>query len=87
MLFYISAEKGPNWRSNLVFCHGIFVLDPDPDLYLSIRIWFRIQLLLYKSGSASLILINIFIWPPKTCEGLKNRMKKWGKLFCISAVP
>ena len=53
MLFYISAEKSPNLRANLIFCHGIFVLDPDPDLYLSIRI--RIRLLLYKSGFASLV--------------------------------
>ena len=33
MLFYISAEKSPNLRTNLIFCHGIFVLDPDPDFF------------------------------------------------------
>ena len=36
MLFYISAEKSPSLRTNLIFCHGIFVLDPD--LYLLIRV-------------------------------------------------
>ena len=52
MLFYLSDEKIINWTTNLISRHCIFALDPD--LYLSIRIRFRIRLLLYKFGSASL---------------------------------
>ena len=41
MLFYNSGEKSPNWRTHLIFCHGIFVLDPD----------FGICISPYESGS------------------------------------
>ena len=48
MLFYISAEKSPNLRTNLFFVMA----------YLSwirkrICIWIRIRFLFYKSGSGS----------------------------------
>ena len=45
---------------NLTFCYGIFVLDPDS--YLSVRIRFRIRLLIYISGSTN---PDLHHWIPK----------------------
>ena len=48
MLFYISAEKSPNLRTNL-----FFVMAYLSWIRIRICIWIRIRFLFYKSGSGS----------------------------------